>query len=176
MAQRTSSKRTLPKREKAFWRKVQKLVLPELAGKVWFPSWWLSSGVAEGFKEFMFYRFSSEMRSDEESLHAWCLAVRSVIRYLVNRPEVEMVILYNYPTCDGFPFLLLKQKDKVLGLMSIYPVDYDFDDFGDWKELRDFLLRVADSVQAILESQNPDSAEQVSGGDARCQKLGSPTI
>jgi hypothetical protein len=84
--------------------------------------------------------------------------------------------LYNYPTCDGFPFLLLKQKDKVLGLMSIYPVDYDFDDFGDWKELRDFLLRVADSVQAILESRNPDSAEQVSGGDVRCQKLGSPTI
>jgi hypothetical protein len=33
MAQQTQSKRTLPKRERAFWRKVQKLVLPQLAGK-----------------------------------------------------------------------------------------------------------------------------------------------
>jgi hypothetical protein len=158
MAQQTLSKRTLPKRERAFWRKVQKLVLPELAGKVWFPSWWLSSGVPEEeFKEFMFYRFSFAMRSDEESLHAWCLAVRAVIRYLVNRPEAEMVVLYDYPTCDGFPYLLLRQKGKVLGFVSIYPVDYDFDDFGDWKELRDFLLKVADAVQAILGNQSGKS-------------------
>jgi exonuclease VII small subunit len=60
--------------------------------------------------------------------------------------------------------------------VSIYPANYYEDGIANWRELRDFLLRVADSVQAILESQNPDSAEQVSGGDVQCQKLGSPTI
>jgi hypothetical protein len=103
MAQQTLSKRTLPKRERAFWRKVQKLVLPELAGKVWFPSWWLSSRVPDEFKEFMFDRFSSALPSDEESLHAWCLAVRSIVRYLVDCDEVQYDVLYNYPSCDGFP-------------------------------------------------------------------------
>jgi hypothetical protein len=65
MAQQTKSKRTLPKRESAFWHKVQKLVLPQLAGKVWFPSWWMSETIPEGFKEFMLDRFASEMQSDE---------------------------------------------------------------------------------------------------------------
>jgi hypothetical protein len=175
MAQQTQSRRTLPKRERAFWRKVQKLVLPELAGKVWFPSWWLSSRVPDEFKEFMFDRFSSALPSDEESLHAWCLAVRSIVRYLVDCDEVQFGVLYNYPSCDGFPSLLLTRKGKVLGLVSIYPADYYEDGIANWQELRDFLLRVADAVQAILENQNLDSAEQESGGNARRQKLGSPT-
>jgi hypothetical protein len=42
--------------------------------------------------------------------------------------------------------------------VSIYPADYYEDGIANWQELRDFLLRVADTVQAILESQNPDSA------------------
>jgi len=175
MAQQTQSKRTLPKRERAFWRKVQKLVLPQLAGKVWFPSWWLSSRVPDGFKEFMFDGFSREMQSDEQSLHAWSMAVCEIVRYLVNCPEAQFDVLYDYPSCDGFPFLLLTRKGKVLGLVSIYPTDYYEDGIANWRELRDFLLRVADAVQAILENQNLDSAEQESGGNARRQKLGSPT-
>ena len=174
MAQQTLSKRTLPKRERAFWRKVQKLVLPELAGKVWFPSWWLSSRVPDDFKEFMFDRFSSALPSDEESLHAWCLAVRSIVRYLVDCDEVQYDVLYNYPSCDGFPSLLLTRKGKVLGLVSICPVDYYEDGIANWQELREFLLRVADLVRVILESPNPDSAAQASGGDAGCQKSGEP--
>jgi len=172
MAQRTSSKRTLPKREKAFWRKVQKLVLPQLAGKVWFPSWWTSRTIPEGFKEFMFDRFASEMQSDEQSAHAWSMAVREIVRYLVNCPEVQFDVLYDYPSCDGFPFFLLTRKGKVLGLVSIYPVDYYEDGIADWKELRDFLLRVADKVRAILDSQDNDSAAQTSGSGVRCQKSG----
>jgi len=156
MAQRTLSKRTLPKRERAFWRKVQKLVLPQLAGKVWFPSWWLSSSVPEGFKEFMFDRFSREMQSDEQSLHAWSMAVREIVRYLVNCPEVQFEVLYDYPSCDGFPYLILSRSGKVLGLVSIYPANYYEDGIADWKELRDFLLRVADSVRSVLESQHSD--------------------
>jgi hypothetical protein len=164
MSQRGLPKRTLPKQEKFFWRKMQTLVLSELADRVWFPSWWLSSEVPNEFKEFMFYRFSSVMRSDEESLHAWSLAVRAVIRYLVNRPEVEMVVLYDYPTCDGFPYLLLRREGKVLGLVSLHPVDYDFDDFGDWKELRDFLLKVADTVRAVLGNQSGKFTKEKSVG------------
>jgi len=169
------AQRTLPKRERAFWRKVQKLVLQELADSVWFPSWWLSSRVPEGFKEFMFDRFSSEMQSDEQSAHAWSMAVREIVRYLVNCLEVQFDVLYDYPSCDGFPFLLLTRKGKVLGLVSIYPADYYEDGIANWRELRDFLLRVADAVRAILENQNLDSAEQESGENARRQKLGLPT-
>jgi hypothetical protein len=175
MAQQTLSKRTLPKREKAFWRKVQKLVLPQLAGKVWFPSWWMSRAIPEEFKEFMLDRFASDMQSDEESAHAWSMAVREIVRYLVNCPEAQFDVLYDYPSCDGFPFLLLTRKGKVLGLVSIYPPDYYEDGIADWKELRDFLLRVADEVRAILESQNNDSAAQASGGDVLCQKSGKST-
>jgi hypothetical protein len=102
--------------------------------------------------------------------------VCKIVRYLVNQPEVQFDVLYSYPSCDGFPYLILRRSGKLLGLVSIYPADYYEDGIANWQELRDFLLRVADAVQAILESQNPDSAEQVSGGDARCQKLGSPTI
>jgi hypothetical protein len=51
----------------------------------------------------------------------------------------------------------------VLGLVSVYPVDYFEDGLGNWWELRDFLLRVADAVRAVLENQNLDSAEQESG-------------
>jgi hypothetical protein len=120
----------------------------------------------------MFDRFSSALPSDEESLHAWSLAVRSIVRYLVDCDEVQYDVLYNYPSCDGFPSLLLTRKGKVLGLVSIYPPDYYEDGIADWKELRDFLLRVADAIRAILESQNPDSAEQESGENARCQKPG----
>ena len=174
MAQQTQSKRTLPKRESAFWRKVQKLVLPQLAGRVWFPSWWMSGTVPEGFKEFMLDRFASEMQSDEQSAHAWSLSVCEIVRYLVNCPEVQFQVLYDYPSCDGFPFLLLTRKGKVLGLVSIYPADYYEDGVADWKELRDFLLRVADAVRAILESQNHDSS-QASGGDVRCLKSGKST-
>jgi hypothetical protein len=169
------AQRTLPKREQAFWRKVQKLVLQELAGSVWFPSYWLSSEVPEGFKEFMLDRFSSEMQSDEQSAYAWSMAVREIIRYLVNCPEVQFQALYDYPSCDGFPFLLLTRKGKVLGLVSIYPPDYHEDGIADWKELRDFLLRVANSVRAILEGQNNDSAAQALGGGVRCQKSGKST-
>jgi hypothetical protein len=150
MAQRTSSKRTLPKREKAFWRKVQKLVLPQLAGKVWFPSWWMSRTIPEGFREFMLDRFSSEMQSDEQSAHAWSMAVREIVRYLVNCPEAQFDMLYDYPSCDGFPFLLLRRKGKVLGIVSIDPVDYFEDGLCSWQELRDFLLKVVDAVQAVL--------------------------
>jgi hypothetical protein len=175
MAQQTKSKRTLPKRERAFWHKVQKLVLPQLAGKVWFPSWWMSETVPEGFKEFMLDRFSSEMQSDEQSAHAWSMAVREIVRYLVNCLEVQFDVLYDYPSCDGFPFLLLTRKGKVLGLVSIYPADYYEDGIANWKELRDFLLRVANSVRAILENQNNDSAAQASGGGVRCQKFGKST-
>jgi hypothetical protein len=175
MAQRTLSRRTLPKREGAFWRKVQKLVLPQLAGKVWFPSWWMSRTIPEGFKEFMLDRFASEMQSDEQSAHAWSMAVREIVRYLVNCPEVQFEVLYDYPSCDGFPFLLLTRKGKVLGLVSIYPADYYEDGIADWKELRDFLLRVADAVRAILEGRNHDSAAQASGGGMRCQKSGKST-
>jgi hypothetical protein len=150
MAQRTSSKRTLPKREKAFWRKVQKLVLPQLAGKVWFPSWWMSRTIPEGFKEFMLDRFSSEMQSDEQSAYAWSMAVREIVRYLVNCPEAQFDVLYDYPSCDGFPFLLLRRKGKVLGIVSIDPVDYFEDGLCSWQELRDFLLKVVDAVQAVL--------------------------
>jgi hypothetical protein len=163
MAQRTSSKRTLPKRERAFWRKVQKLVLPQLAGKVWFPSWWMSRTIPEGFKEFMLDRFASEMQSDEQSAHAWSMAVCEIVRYLVNCPEAQFQVLYDYPSCDGFPFLLVARKGRVLGLVSIYPVDYFEDGLGNWRELRDFLLRVADAVRAVLENQNLDSAEHESG-------------
>jgi hypothetical protein len=175
MAQRTSSKRTLPKRERAFWRRVQKLVLPQLAGKVWFPSWWMSRTVPEGFKEFMLDRFASEMQSDEQSAHAWSMAVREIVRYLVKCPEAQFDVLYDYPSCDGFPFLLLTRKGKVIGLVSIYPVDYYEDGIANWQELRDFLLRVADAVRAILVSQNLDSAAQASGGGVRCQKSGKST-
>jgi hypothetical protein len=175
MAQRTLSKRTLPKREKPFWRKVQKLVLPQLAGKVWFPSWWMSRTVPEGFKEFMLDRFASEMQSDEQSAHAWSLSVCEIIRYLVHCPEVQFEVVYDYPSCDGFPFLLLTRKGEVLGLVSIYPANYYEDGIADWKELRDFLLRVANSVRAILESRNHDSAAQASGGGVRCQKSGKST-
>jgi hypothetical protein len=174
MAQRALSRRTLPKREDAFWRKVQKLVLPQLAERVWFPSWWMSETVPEGFKEFMFDRFSSEMQSDEQSAYAWSLSVCEIVRYLVNCPEVQFQVLYDYPSCDGFPFLLLTRKGKVLGLVSIYPADYYEDGVANWQELRDFLLRVADEVRTILESQNHDSA-QASGGDVRCQKSGRST-
>jgi exonuclease VII small subunit len=59
--------------------------------------------------------------------------------------------------------------------VSIYPADYYEDGIADWKELRDFLLRVADKVRAILESQNNDSAAQASGGGVRCQKSGKST-
>lgn len=169
------AQRTLPKRERAFWRKVQKLVLQELAGTVWFPSWWLSSRVPEGFREFMLDRFSSEMQSDEESFHAWSIAVCKIVRYLVNHPEVQFDVLYSYPSCDGFPYLILRRNGKLLGLVSIYPADYYEDGIADWKELREFLLRVADSVRAILESQNHDSAAQASGGGVRCQKSGKST-
>jgi hypothetical protein len=169
------AQRTLPKRERAFWRKVQKLVLQELAGTVWFPSWWLSSRVPEGFREFMLDRFSSEMQSDEESFHAWSIAVCKIVRYLVNHPEVQFDVLYSYPSCDGFPYLILRRSGKLLGLVSIYPADYYEDGIADWKELREFLLRVADSVRAILESQNHDSAAQASGGGVRCQKSGKST-
>ena len=175
MAQQTQSKRTLPKRERAFWHKVQKLVLPQLAGRVWFPSWWMSRPVPERFKEFMFDRFSSEMQSDEQSAHAWSLSVCEIVRYLVNYPEVQFQVLYDYPSCDGFPFLLVARKGKVLGLVSIYPADYYEDGVADWKELRDFLLRVADAVRAILEGRNHDSAAQASGGGVRCQKSGKST-
>jgi hypothetical protein len=175
MAQQTLSKRTLPKRERDFWRKVQKLVLPQLAGKVWFPSWWMSRTIPEGFKEFMLDRFASEMQSDEQSAHAWSLSVCEIVRYLVNCPEAQFDVLYNYPSCDGFPYLLLSRSGKVLGLVSIYPVDYYEDGIANWRELRDFLLRVADSVRAILESQNHDSAAQASGGGVRCQKSGKST-
>jgi hypothetical protein len=169
------AQRTLPKRERSFWRKVQKLVLQELAGAVWFPSWWLSSRVPEGFKEFMLDRFSSEMPSDEESSHAWSIAVCKIVRYLVNHPEVQFDVLYSYPSCDGFPYLVLRRSGKLLGLVSIYPADYYEDGIANWQELRDFLLRVADTVRAILESQNLDSAAQASGGGARCQKSGKST-
>jgi hypothetical protein len=169
------AQRTLPKRERAFWRKVQKLVLQELADSVWFPSWWLSSRVPEGFKEFMLDRFSSEMQSDEQSAHAWSMAVREIVRYLVNCPEVQFDVLYDCPSCDGFPFLLLTRKGKVLGLVSIYPPDYYEDGIADWKELRDFLLRVADAVRAVLENQNRDSAAQALGSDVRCRKSGKST-
>jgi hypothetical protein len=152
MAQRTSSKRTLPKREKAFWRKVQKLVLPQLAGKVWFPSWWMSRTIPEGFREFMLDRFSSEMQSDEQSAHAWSMAVREIVRYLVNCPEAQFDVLYDYPSCDGFPFLLLRRKGKVLGIVSIDPVDYFEDGLCNWQELRDFLLRVVDVVRQFFEN------------------------
>jgi hypothetical protein len=40
--------------------------------------------------------------------------------------------------------------------VSIYPADYYEDGVADWKELRDFLLRVANSVRAVLESQHHD--------------------
>jgi hypothetical protein len=169
------AQRTLPKRERAFWRKVQKLVLQKLAGAVWFPSWWLSSEVPEGFREFMLDRFSSEMQSDEQSAHAWSMAVREIVRYLVNCPEAQFSVLYDYPSCDGFPFLLLTRKGKILGLVSIYPPDYYEDGIADWKELQDFLLRVADAVREILENQNDDSAAQTSGGGVRCQKSGKST-
>jgi hypothetical protein len=152
MAQRTSSKRTLPKREKAFWRKVQKLVLPQLAGKVWFPSWWMSRTIPEGFKEFMLDRFSSEMQSDEQSAYAWSMAVREIVRYLVNCPEAQFDVLYDYPSCDGFPFLLLRRKGKVLGIVSIDPVDYFEDGLCNWQELREFLLRVVDVVRQFFEN------------------------
>jgi hypothetical protein len=152
MAQRTSSRRTLPKREKAFWRKVQKLVLPQLAGKVWFPSWWMSRTIPEGFKEFMLDRFSSEMQSDEQSAYAWSMAVREIVRYLVNCPEAQFDVLYDYPSCDGFPFLLLRRKGKVLGIVSIDPVDYFEDGLCNWQELRDFLLRVVDVVRQFFEN------------------------
>jgi hypothetical protein len=55
-------------------------------------------------------------------------------------------------------FLLLTRKGKLLGLVSIYPADYYEDGVANWKELRDFLLRVADAVRAILKNQNLDSA------------------
>jgi hypothetical protein len=152
MAQRTSSKRTLPKREKAFWRKVQKLVLPQLAGRVWFPSWWMSRTIPEGFREFMLDRFSSEMQSDEQSAHAWSMAVREIVRYLVNCPEAQFDVLYDYPSCDGFPFLLLRRKGKVLGIVSIDPVDYFEDGLCNWQELREFLLRVVDVVRQFFEN------------------------
>jgi hypothetical protein len=131
---------------------VQKLILPELAGTVWFPSWWADREVPEGFKQFMLDRFSSELHSDEESLHAWCLSVREIVRYLVNRPEVQIDILYDYPSCDGFPFLLLRRKGKVLGIVSIDPVDYFEDGLCNWQELRDFLLRVVDVVRQFFEN------------------------
>jgi len=175
MAQRTLSKRTLPKRERDFWRKAQKLVLPQLAGKVWFPSWWMSRTIPDGFKEFMLDRFAPEMQSDEQSAHAWSMAVREIVRYLVNCPEVQFDVLYDYPSCDGFPFLLLTRNGKLLGLVSIYPVDYYEDGVANWKELRDFLLRVADAVRAILESQNNNPEAQASGGGVRCQKSGKST-
>jgi hypothetical protein len=82
------------------------------------------------------------------------MAVREIVRYLVNCPEAQFDVLYDYPSCDGFPFLLLTRKGKVLGLVSIYPADYYEDGIADWKELRDFLLRVANSVRAILESES----------------------
>jgi len=123
----------------------------------------------------MLDRFASEMQSDEQSLHAWSMAVREIVRYLVNCPKAQFEVLYDYPSCDGFPFLLLTRKGKVLGLVSIYPADYYEDGIADWKELRDFLMRIADAVRAILESQNNDSAAQVSGGGVRCQKFGKST-
>jgi hypothetical protein len=106
------------------------------------------------------------------------MAVCEIVRYSVNCPEVQFDVLYDYPSCDGFPFLLLTRKGKVLGLVSIYPADYYEDGIADWKELRDFLLRVANLVRAILESQNHDnhdSAAQASGGGVRCQKSGKST-
>ena len=123
----------------------------------------------------MLDRFVSEMQSDEQSAHAWSLSVCEIVRYLVNCPEAQFDVLYNYPSCDGFPYLLLSRSGKVLGLVSIYPVDYYEDGIANWRELRDFLLRVADSVRAILESQNHDSAAQASGGGVRCQKSGKST-
>jgi hypothetical protein len=65
MAQQTKSKRTLPKRESAFWHKgaetrfataCRKSVVSELVDERDDP---------EGFKEFMLDRFASEMQSDE---------------------------------------------------------------------------------------------------------------
>jgi hypothetical protein len=115
------------------------------------------------------------MQSDEQSAHAWSMAVREIVRYLVNCPEAQFEVLYDYPSCDGFPFLLLTRKGKVLGLVSIYPANYYEDGIADWKELRDFLMRVADAVRAILESQNHDSAARATGGGVRCQKSGKST-
>jgi hypothetical protein len=103
------------------------------------------------------------------------MAVRENRRYLVNCPEAQFDVLYDYPSCDGFPFLLLTRKGKVLGLVSIYPADYYEDGIANWRELRDFLLRVADAVREILENQNNDSAAQTSGGGVRCQKSGKST-
>jgi hypothetical protein len=92
------------------------------------------------------------MQSDEQSAHAWSMAVREIVRYLVNCPEAQFDVLYDYPSCDGFPFLLLRRKGKVLGIVSIDPVDYFEDGLCNWQELREFLLRVVDVVRQFFEN------------------------
>jgi hypothetical protein len=80
------------------------------------------------------------------------MAVREIVRYLVNCPEAQFDVLYDYPSCDGFPFLLLRRKGKVLGIVSIDPVDYFEDGLCNWQELREFLLRVVDVVRQFFEN------------------------
>jgi len=154
MPKRKLLKQSLPRQERLFWEKLRHLVVPELAGEVWFPSWWAGSEVPKGFKEFMLDRFASEMRNDEESLHAWSLAVRAVTRYLIDRKDIVMDIFYDYPSCDGFPYLLIGRDGKLLGLISINPVDYIGDGVYNWRELRQFLLQVANDVIQMLEEAN----------------------
>jgi hypothetical protein len=91
------------------------------------------------------------MQSDEQSAHAWSLAVREIVRYLVNCPNAQFEVLYDYPSCDGFPFLLIR-KGKVLGIVSIDPVNYFEDGLCNWQELREFLLTVAEVVRQFLEN------------------------
>jgi len=141
---------TLPGEENAFWETLRQCVTSEFRKTgVWFPSRWVEE-VTQGFKNFLLDQFSEELKSDEESLHAWSAAVRAIVRRLINRKGIIMDILYDYPSCDAAPCLLLRQGNRLLGLISISPSDYVDDYTCDWKELREFLLQVANDVVEIV--------------------------
>jgi len=140
----------LPDEENAFWETIHRWVITSFrTAGVWLPSQW-EEAPTQGFKDFLLDQFSFEMRSDEESLHAWSVAVRAIVRHLVHRKDIVMDIVYDYPSCDAAPCLLVRRSGKFLGLISISPSDYVDDYTCDWKELREFLLQVANDVVEIV--------------------------
>jgi len=139
----------LPEEELEFWQWLHRWVIDDFKRiGVWFPSQW-SERLTQGFKDFLLDQFSSEMKNDEESMHAWSAAIRAIVRRLINRKSIVIDIVYDYPSCDASPCLLLRRGGTIFGLISIDPSDY-VDHTCDWKEFREFLLQVANDVAEIV--------------------------
>jgi hypothetical protein len=144
--------RKLPNEENAFWETIHRWVITSFrTARVWFPSQW-EEAPTQGFKNFLMDQFSSEMRSDEESLHAWSVAVRAIVHHLINHDarSISINILYDYPSCDTLPFFLLVKKGRLLGRI---PIDSG-DGIYDWQELRTFLHQIATDVSEIIDADN----------------------